>query len=97
MKNERNSSSVFFTFNIPVTVDEMLCELETDKVTVEVPSSVEGLLSEIVAKEGDTVGLDSVLATISEGEIQSSKPPSAIKEVSVETLVSNNKSSIAAK
>ena len=78
----------------PVSVDEMLCELETDKVTVEVPSAVEGVLSKIVAKEGDTVGLDSVLAIIAEGEIQISKPPSAIKEVSVETQESNNKSLI---
>ena len=41
-----------------VAVDEMLCELETDKVTVEVPSPVEGTLEDIVASEGDTVGVD---------------------------------------
>ena len=56
-----------------VTMDEMLCELETDKVTVEVPSTVEGILSEIVAKEGDTVGVDAILAIISAGEKQTSK------------------------
>ena len=39
-----------------VAVDEMLCELETDKVTVEVPSPAAGTLSEIVAQEGETVG-----------------------------------------
>ena len=50
-----------------VAVDEMLCELETDKVTVEVPSSVAGTLEEIVANEGDTVGVDALLATVSEG------------------------------
>ncbi|MEP1614647.1 MAG: biotin/lipoyl-containing protein, partial [Roseobacter sp.] len=50
-----------------VAVDEMLCELETDKVTVEVPSPVAGTLGEIVAAEGDTVGVDALLATISEG------------------------------
>jgi len=50
-----------------VAVDEMLCELETDKVTVEVPSPVAGVLAEIVAAEGDTVGVDALLATISEG------------------------------
>ena len=33
-----------------VAIDEMLCELETDKVTVEVPSTVSGTLSEIIAK-----------------------------------------------
>jgi len=38
-----------------IAMDEMLCELETDKVTVEVPSPVAGTLSEIVAAEGATV------------------------------------------
>ncbi len=50
-----------------VAQDEMLCELETDKVTVEVPSPVAGTLSEIVAAEGETVGVDALLAQISEG------------------------------
>ena len=50
-----------------VAVDEMLCELETDKVTVEVPSPAAGTLGEIVAAEGDTVGVDALLATITEG------------------------------
>ncbi|MEM8850417.1 MAG: biotin/lipoyl-containing protein, partial [Pseudomonadota bacterium] len=50
-----------------VAADEMLCELETDKVTVEVPAPAAGTLGEIVAGEGDTVGVDALLATISEG------------------------------
>ncbi|MEM6276323.1 MAG: 2-oxoglutarate dehydrogenase complex dihydrolipoyllysine-residue succinyltransferase [Pseudomonadota bacterium] len=50
-----------------VAVDEMLCELETDKVTVEVPSPAAGTLAEIVAAEGATVGVDALLAQISEG------------------------------
>jgi 2-oxoglutarate dehydrogenase E2 component (dihydrolipoamide succinyltransferase) len=50
-----------------VAQDEMLCELETDKVTVEVPSPMAGTLSEIVAGEGDTVGVDALLAQISAG------------------------------
>ncbi|WP_308916070.1 2-oxoglutarate dehydrogenase complex dihydrolipoyllysine-residue succinyltransferase [Jannaschia sp. LMIT008] len=50
-----------------VATDEMLCELETDKVTVEVPSPATGTLAEIVANEGDTVGVDALLATIQEG------------------------------
>ncbi len=49
-----------------VAVDEMLCELETDKVTVEVPATAAGVLSEIIAKEGATVGVDALLATIDE-------------------------------
>jgi len=51
----------------PVIQDEMICELETDKVTVEVAAPVSGILSEIVADEGVTVGVDALLAQISEG------------------------------
>ena len=50
-----------------VAVDEMLCELETDKVTVEVPSPAAGTLGDIVAPEGETVGVNALLATIAEG------------------------------
>jgi 2-oxoglutarate dehydrogenase E2 component (dihydrolipoamide succinyltransferase) len=50
-----------------VAVDEMLCELETDKVTVEVPSPVAGTLMEIVAAEGTSVGVNALLALIGEG------------------------------
>ncbi|MEP3948005.1 2-oxoglutarate dehydrogenase complex dihydrolipoyllysine-residue succinyltransferase [Ascidiaceihabitans sp.] len=50
-----------------VAVDEMLCELETDKVTVEVPSPAAGTMGDIVASEGETVGVDALLATIAEG------------------------------
>ena len=60
-----------------VKQDEMLCELETDKVTVEVPSPASGVLSEIIAAEGSTVGLNALLATISEGsDAATSKPKS---------------------
>ena len=52
----------------PVAADEMLCELETDKVTVEVPAPAAGTLGEIVAGEGETVGVDALLATITEGQ-----------------------------
>ena len=51
-----------------VAVDEMLCELETDKVTVEVHSPAAGTLGEIVAAEGETVGVDALLATLEAGD-----------------------------
>ncbi|MBN2906608.1 MAG: 2-oxoglutarate dehydrogenase complex dihydrolipoyllysine-residue succinyltransferase [Rhodobacteraceae bacterium] len=60
-----------------VTTDEMLCELETDKVTVEVPAPATGTLSEIVAAEGETVAVDALLATISEGAGQPAPQPDA--------------------
>lgn len=50
-----------------VAADEILCELETDKVTVEVPSPAAGVLSEIVAKAGDTVEPGGLLGQIAEG------------------------------
>ncbi|WP_435164278.1 2-oxoglutarate dehydrogenase complex dihydrolipoyllysine-residue succinyltransferase [Falsirhodobacter sp. 1013] len=57
-----------------VAVDEMLCELETDKVTVEVPSPVAGTLTEIVAAEGETVAASALLAQIGEGAAQPATP-----------------------
>ena len=63
-----------------VAVDEMLCELETDKVTVEVPSPAAGTMGEIVAAEGDTVGVDALLATISEGGAKPAKDGAAKAE-----------------
>src|SRR5690606_16862442 len=50
-----------------VKADEPLVELETDKVTVEVPAPASGVLSEIVAQNGETVGLDALLGQIAEG------------------------------
>jgi len=50
-----------------VAVDEMICELETDKVTIEVPSTINGVVSKIVVEEGETVELDAVLALLEEG------------------------------
>ena len=47
-----------------VSIDEMICELETDKVTVEVPAPISGVLSEIIADEGETVSVDALLAVL---------------------------------
>jgi 2-oxoglutarate dehydrogenase E2 component (dihydrolipoamide succinyltransferase) len=47
-----------------IAADEPLVELETDKVTVEVPAPAAGTLSEIAAKEGETVGLGALLGVI---------------------------------
>ena len=47
-----------------VSTDEMICELETDKVTVEVPAPISGILSEIIANEGETVAVDALLAVL---------------------------------
>ncbi|MVA80186.1 2-oxoglutarate dehydrogenase complex dihydrolipoyllysine-residue succinyltransferase [Agrobacterium vitis] len=50
-----------------VKADEPLVELETDKVTVEVPCPASGVLTEIVAQNGETVGLGALLGQIAEG------------------------------
>jgi 2-oxoglutarate dehydrogenase E2 component (dihydrolipoamide succinyltransferase) len=50
-----------------VAVDEPLVELETDKVTIEVPSPAAGVLSEIAAKDGETVAVGALLGQIQDG------------------------------
>jgi 2-oxoglutarate dehydrogenase E2 component (dihydrolipoamide succinyltransferase) len=50
-----------------VAVDEPLVELETDKVTIEVPAPSAGVLGEIAAKDGETVAVGALLGQISEG------------------------------
>src|SRR6516164_7902461 len=50
-----------------VAVDEPLVELETDKVTIEVPAPAAGVLADIAAKDGDTVAVGAVLGEIKEG------------------------------
>jgi 2-oxoglutarate dehydrogenase E2 component (dihydrolipoamide succinyltransferase) len=50
-----------------VAVDEPLVELETDKVTIEVPSPAAGVLAEIAAKDGETVAVGALLGQIKDG------------------------------
>ena len=52
-----------------VKADEPIVELETDKVTVEVPAPASGVLTEIVAANGETVGLGALLGQIAEGAV----------------------------
>ena len=56
-----------------VALDEMICELETDKVTIEVPSTIDGVVSKIIVKEGETVELDAILAILEEGAAAAEK------------------------
>ena len=56
-----------------VKSDEMLCELETDKVTVEVPSPISGKLEEVIIKEGQTVSVDALLAILSKEDTSQAK------------------------
>jgi 2-oxoglutarate dehydrogenase E2 component (dihydrolipoamide succinyltransferase) len=56
-----------------VEADEAIVELETDKVNLEVPSPIDGVLSEINSKDGVTVEVGALLGTISQNEIQPSQ------------------------
>ncbi|HWV97811.1 MAG TPA: 2-oxoglutarate dehydrogenase complex dihydrolipoyllysine-residue succinyltransferase [Xanthobacteraceae bacterium] len=57
-----------------VAVDEPLVELETDKVTIEVPAPSAGTLGEIVAKDGETVAVGALLGQITDGAAPAAKP-----------------------
>src|SRR5215831_8078795 len=56
----------------PVVVDEPLVELETDKVTIEVPAPAAGVLADIAAKDGETVAVGALLGQIKEGALSAS-------------------------
>ncbi|EJZ21058.1 2-oxoglutarate dehydrogenase complex dihydrolipoyllysine-residue succinyltransferase [Rhizobium sp. Pop5] len=60
-----------------IKADEPILELETDKVTIEVPAPTSGTLSEIVAAAGETVGLGALLGQIAEGAGASAAPAAA--------------------
>src|SRR5215813_3889279 len=60
----------------PVAVDEPLVELETDKVTIEVPAPSAGTLGEIIAKDGETVAVGALLGQITDGAV-AAKPAAA--------------------
>src|SRR5581483_7383493 len=57
-----------------VAVDEPLVELETDKVTIEVPAPSAGVLGEIAAKDGDTVAVGALLGQITDGATAAAAP-----------------------
>ena len=85
-----------------INMDEMLCELETDKVTVEVPSPAAGVMGSIVAQEGSVVSMDALLTTISEGSLEklenektlTTKEDKNITEASTETRSENQNTDI---
>src|ERR1700722_15490340 len=60
-----------------VAVDEPLVELETDKVTIEVPAPSAGTLGEIIAKDGETVAVGALLGQINEGGAAAAAKPAA--------------------
>ncbi len=67
----------------PVSRDENLLDLETDKVVLEVPSPIDGVLTEIKAEEGAVVTSDDILAILTEGAVAAAAP--AANEPAAET------------
>jgi 2-oxoglutarate dehydrogenase E2 component (dihydrolipoamide succinyltransferase) len=60
-----------------VAVDEPLVELETDKVTIEVPAPSAGTLGDIIAKDGETVAVGALLGQINDGAAGAAAKPAA--------------------
>src|SRR5438309_8213791 len=58
--------------------DEPLFEISTDKVDTEIPSPAAGTLAEVLVEEGKTVGINTVVARISEAGGAAAAPPAAV-------------------
>ena len=69
-----------------VNADEPIVELETDKVSLEVPSPKAGVLTDIVAQEGDTVEVDAILALLQEGAVAAAEPKQSIENKNEEKI-----------
>ena len=68
-----------------VALDEPIAELETDKVTLEVPAPAAGVLASITAEVGATVGVEAVIALIEEGATATAAPATPAAEKPAET------------
>ncbi|ULJ71762.1 2-oxoglutarate dehydrogenase complex dihydrolipoyllysine-residue succinyltransferase [Rhizobium gallicum] len=66
-----------------IKADEPILELETDKVTIEVPAPTSGTLSEIVAQAGETVGLGALLGQIAAGAAAPAAAPAKAAEPAI--------------
>ena len=75
-----------------VGTDEPIVELETDKVNLEVPSPVDGILSEINAKDGQVVEVGAVLGLVTNGKTETQKKEVTKKTPTIEKPAEINKS-----
>ena len=69
----------------PVKLDEPIASLETDKVAVEVPSPIAGVMGQQLVAEGDTVNVGAVIAVIEEGGAPAAAAPAAAAPVAAAT------------
>ena len=70
-----------------VDVDEPIVELETDKVTLEVPANISGLIEKVIISEGETVEVGQILGSLKKGE---KKPSSSKQDVESEQVPAKN-------
>ncbi len=77
-----------------VEVDEAIVELETDKVNLEVPSPISGILSEMNSQEGDTVEVGAVLGSVSNEKSNIEKKVSSKQEMKIEAITEDSKKEI---
>jgi len=70
-----------------VDVDEPIVELETDKVTLEVPANISGLIEKVIVSEGETVEVGQILGSLKKGE---KKPSSSKQDVQSEQVPAKN-------
>ena len=70
-----------------VDVDEPIVELETDKVTLEVPANISGLIEKVIISEGETVEVGQILGSLKKGE---KKPSSSKQDVQSEQVPAKN-------
>jgi 2-oxoglutarate dehydrogenase E2 component (dihydrolipoamide succinyltransferase) len=79
-----------------VQVDESLCELETDKVTVEVPSPVSGVLTSVNVAQGADVEVGALLGVIEEGAVgkASASAPASASTLSAPAAVSSKETTL---
>ena len=75
----------------PVETDEPIIELETDKVNLEVPSPVDGILSEINAKDGQVVEVGTILGLVTDGKTKTPKKEVTKQKQTIEKPAEINK------
>lgn len=79
-----------------VNVDELILELETEKVTLEVNAPASGVIASLKKKEGDSVNVDEILGSITEGATPAKIAPAKVEPVASSPVVATPvKSSIA--
>jgi 2-oxoglutarate dehydrogenase E2 component (dihydrolipoamide succinyltransferase) len=69
-----------------VKADELIVELETDKVTLEVNAPKDGVISDVKVKEGDTVKVGDLIAIMQEGLVSGASKP-AVQNAATQTQV----------